>query len=96
MLSAFTVPDIGGNERKYMKNKIKYSDEPMGKLKVVNDFLPPPEQLALKEDNVKVTIALKKSSVEFFKKEAKKYHTSYQKMIRQLVDWYTSHHKKSA
>ena len=96
MLSVFMEPDIGGKERRYMKSKIKYSDEPMGKLKVVNDFLPPPEQLVLKEDNVKVTIALKRSSVEFFKKEAKKHRTSYQKMIRQLVDWYTSHHQKSA
>jgi len=96
MLSVFMEPDIGGKERRYMKSKIKYSDEPMGKLKVVNDFLPPPEQLVLKEDNVKVTIALKRSSVEFFKKEAKKHRTQYQKMIRQLVDWYTSHHQKSA
>jgi hypothetical protein len=96
MLFAFTAPDIGGREGKYMKNKIKYTDEPMGKLKMVNDFLPPPDQLVLKEDNVKVTIALKKSSVEFFKKEAKKHHISYQKMIRQLVDWYTIHHRKSA
>ena len=79
-----------------MKRKIKYTDEPMGRLKIVNDFLPPPEQLVLKEDNVKVTIALKKSSIEFFKQEAKKHHTSYQKMIRQLVDWYTSRHQKSA
>lgn len=95
-LSAFTVRDIGVKERKHMKSKIKYSDEPIGKLKVIDDFLPPPEHLVLKEDNIKVTIALKKSSVEFFKKEAKKHHTSYQKMIRQLVDWYTSHHQKSA
>lgn len=79
-----------------MKSKIKYTDEPTGKLKAVSDFLPPPEQLVLKEDNVKVTLALKKSSIAFFKKEAKKHHTSYQKMIRQLVDWYTSHHQKSA
>ncbi len=27
-------------------------------------------------------------------KEAKKHHTSYQKMIRQLVDWYTSHYQE--
>jgi predicted DNA binding CopG/RHH family protein len=67
----------------------------MGKLKIINDFLPPPDQLVLKEDNIKVTIALKKSSIEFFKKGAK-HHTSYQKMIRQLVDWYTSRHQKSA
>jgi predicted DNA binding CopG/RHH family protein len=79
-----------------MKSKIKYTDEPMKKLKVISDFLPPSDQLVLKGDNVNVTIALKKSSVEFFKKEAKKHHTSYQKMIRQLVDWYTSHHKKTA
>ena len=96
MLSAFTAPDIGGKERRSMKNKIKYTDEPMGKLRVVTDFLPPPDQLVLKDDNIKVTLALKKSSIEFFKKEAKKHLTSYQKMIRQLVDWYTSHHQKSA
>jgi hypothetical protein len=28
------------------------------------------DQLVLKEENVKITISLKKSSVEFFKKEA--------------------------
>jgi predicted DNA binding CopG/RHH family protein len=79
-----------------MKSKIKYTDEPMGKLKVIKDFLPSPNQLVLKEDNVKVTIALKKSSVEFFKNEATKNNTSYQKMIRELVDWYSAHHQKSA
>ena len=55
-----------------MKNRIKYTDEPMGKLRVMKDFLPPPDKLVLKEENVKVTISLKKSSVEFFKGEAKK------------------------
>ena len=79
-----------------MKNKTKYTDEPMGKLKVIKDFLPPPEQLVLKEENVKVTIALNKSSIDFFKKEAQRYHTSYQKMIRRLIDLYASQHKKSA
>jgi predicted DNA binding CopG/RHH family protein len=79
-----------------MKSKIKYTDEPIGKLKVIKDFLPPPEQLVLKEENVKVTIALNKSSIEFFKREAQRYHTSYQKMIRRLIDLYASQHKKSA
>jgi len=32
-----------------MKSKIKYSDESMGQLKIVPDFLPPPDQLLLKE-----------------------------------------------
>jgi predicted DNA binding CopG/RHH family protein len=96
MLSAFMALDIGGREGRFMKSKIKYTEEPMGKMKVIKDFLPPPEQLILKEENVKVTLALKKSSVEFFKKQAKKHHTSYQKMIRQVIDWYTSHYQKSA
>ena len=90
------VRDIGEKGGGYMKSKIKYTDEPMGKLRVVKDFLPPPDRLVLKEENVKVTIALRKSSIEFFKEEAKKQHTSYQKMIRQVIDWYTSHYKKSA
>jgi predicted DNA binding CopG/RHH family protein len=79
-----------------MKSKIKYTDEPMGELKVVKDFLPPPDQLVLKEDRVKVTISLSKGSVEFFKKEAKKQRTSYQKMIRRIIDVYTSQYQKNA
>jgi predicted DNA binding CopG/RHH family protein len=79
-----------------MKSKIKYTKGPMGKLRVIKDFIPPPEELVLKEENVKVTIALKKSSIEFFKKKAKEHHISYQKMIRQVVDWYASHYRRSA
>lgn len=75
-----------------MKEKIKYTDEPMGKVKVIKDFLPSPEELALKEETVKVTISLSRASVEFFKNEAKKYNTQYQKMIRRLLDEYTAHH----
>jgi len=41
-----------------------------------------------KEETVKVTIALSKGSVEFFKREAKKHHTQYQRMIRRLIDFY--------
>jgi len=85
------VPDIGGKERKYMKQKIKYTDEPMGKVRVISDFLPSPEELALKDETVKITIALSKTSVAFFKNEAKKYNTQYQKMIRRLLDEYTAH-----
>ena len=72
-----------------MNAKIKYSDEPIGKVEVIKDFLPSPEELAFKEDTVKVTIALSKSSVEFFKREAEKHDTKYQQMIRRLLDAYT-------
>ena len=46
--------------------------ESLGKVELVADMLPSPEELAFKEDSVKVTISLSKSSVEFFKREAKK------------------------
>ena len=85
------APGIGGKGKRYMKGKIKYTDEPMGKVKVISDFLPSPEELALKDETVKVTIALSKASVDFFKNEAKKYNTQYQKMIRRLLDEYTAH-----
>jgi len=78
-----------------MKKKIKYTDEPIGKVKVVTDFLPSPEELALKDETVKVTISLSKASIEFFKNEAKKHNTQYQKMIRRLLDEYTTHHPVS-
>lgn len=71
-----------------MSAKIKYTDEPLGQVKVVSDFLPPPEQLAFREEGVKVTLALSKKSVEFFKSEAAKHNTQYQRMIRRLVDAY--------
>jgi predicted DNA binding CopG/RHH family protein len=77
-----------------MKSKVKYTDEPMGKLRVVDDFLPAPEELVFKEDNVKITMALSKSSVKFFKAEARKHRTSYQAMIRRLVDHYAARHAK--
>ena len=62
----------------------------MGKLKVIRDFLPPPEDLILQEETVKVTISLSKFSVDFFKNAAKRHHTAYQKMIRSLLDIYVS------
>jgi len=67
----------------------------LGDLRIIKDFLPTPDQLVLKEDNVKVTIALRKSSIDFFKKQAKKHKTSYQKMMREVIDWYASHYKSA-
>ena len=75
-----------------MKKKINYTDEPIGKVKVVADFLPSPEELVLKDETVKVTLALSKASVEFFKNEAKRHNTQYQKMIRRLLDEYAARH----
>jgi hypothetical protein len=55
-----------------MNAKTKYKNEPLGNLKVVSDFLPPPKQLAFREAGVKVTLALSKKSVDSFKSEAAK------------------------
>ena len=77
-----------------MKKKIKYTDEPMDNVKVIADFLPSPEELAFKEETVKVTISLSKTSVEFFKEVASNHHTPYQKMIRRLLDEYVIRQKQ--
>lgn len=53
--------------------------------------LPPPEQLVAPRDEVKVTISLSKRSVAFFKKQARRNRTKYQRMIRELVDRYAVH-----
>ncbi len=84
------MQDIGEKEKKYMKKKIKYKNERIGKIEVVRDFLPRPEELALKENNVKVTLNLSKSSIDFFKEVAKKNGSQYQKVIRNLLDQYSS------
>jgi predicted DNA binding CopG/RHH family protein len=75
-----------------MKSKISYSDGPIDEVRVIKDFLPPPEELAFREETVKVTIALSKASIEFFKRESARHHVSYQKMIRRLLDEYAAHH----
>lgn len=77
-----------------MKSKITYKNEPMGKVRVVADFLPTPKQLAFREENVKVTIALSKTSLDFFKEQAGLHQTAYQKMIRNLLDAYALQHTR--
>lgn len=79
----------------FMNKKIKYTDEPLGELKVISDLLPSPEELAFRDDTIKVTISLSRSPIDFFKREAKKHKTQYQKMIRRLLDSYTAAHEQS-
>lgn len=85
---------IGDKGGKFMKKhkKVKYTNEPIGKIKIVEDFLPKPKDLVLKEETKKITISLTKSSIDFFKDEAAKHHTNYQSMIRSLLDQYASHY----
>ena len=77
-----------------MSKRMHYSDEPLGEIKLIPDFLPSPEELALKNSQTKVTISLSSESVAFFKEAAKKHHMQYQKMIRQLLDEYVAQQKR--
>lgn len=86
--------DIGEKGSRFMKKKIKYSNEELGKVEVIKDFLPKPEDLIFKENTVRVTLNLSKSSIEFFKEIAQKHGSQYQKVIRNLLDNYTSHYSQ--
>ena len=82
-----------------MKKKRKRQSNwnmPSGNIVEVKDFLPPPEELIMPEETVKVTIVLNQSTVTFFKKQAGKHKTKYQKMIREVLDRYTSRYGKAA
>jgi len=72
-----------------MKKMIKH-DMPIGKLTRIKDVFPPPEELFMPQDTVKVTLSLSKSSIDFFKRQAGLCHTKYQRMIRQIVDMYAA------
>lgn len=75
-----------------MTARIKYTDEEIGDPQVIPDFLPAPEDLAFREEGVKVTLALSRRSVDFFKLEARKRNTQYQRMIRRLLDAYAEYY----
>jgi predicted DNA binding CopG/RHH family protein len=87
--------DIGERGKRSMNKTIKYTNKPIGDIKIIDDFLPSPKDLVLKEENVKITISLTKQSIDFFKEEAKKHHTQYQKMIRNLLDTYVKNYSQS-
>lgn len=55
-----------------MKKTINYTDGEIGNVKIIEDFLPTPEELVLKEDNTKITISLTTDTVDFFRAKAKK------------------------
>lgn len=68
-----------------MNTKIQYTDEPIGKIEIVPDFLPSREKLVFRDEGEKVTLVLSKKSVDFFKAEALKHHTQYQHMSENQV-----------
>jgi predicted DNA binding CopG/RHH family protein len=67
---------------------VRYTAGEIGRVRVIEDFLPAPADLVPREENVKVTLSLSRRSLDFFKREAKRSHVPYQRMIRALVDTY--------
>jgi hypothetical protein len=74
--------------RRRQSGTFRYTAGEIGRIRVIDDFLPPPADLVPREDNVKVTLSLSRRSLDFFKREAKKRRVPYQRMIRALVDTY--------
>ena len=58
----------------------------------VDDFLPPPSELVVRDEIVKVTINLNRRTLDFFKSRAGESDVSYQAMIRRVLDLYTNHY----
>jgi predicted DNA binding CopG/RHH family protein len=74
--------------RQVDSRKVKCTAGEIGRVRVIEDFLPAPDALVPREENVKVTLSLSRRSVDFFKRAAKARRVPYQRMIRALVDAY--------
>jgi uncharacterized DUF497 family protein/predicted DNA binding CopG/RHH family protein len=95
---ALSAQAIGEKAKKSMKKKtVRYTDdkgEIIGQLRAIpKGELPSLDQLVGKlHQKQKVTLALDGEAISFFKREASKRHTSYQRMIRNLVLAYARQH----
>ncbi len=72
---------------------VEYTDNPdlpelEDLVEVSRDFLPRPEELVFRPKGVKVTITLSEESLNYFKAQAERLQTPYQRMISNLIDEY--------
>ncbi len=65
---------------------------PVGRLTPIKDVLPSPDKLVAPKDEIKITLALSRRSIEFFKAQARRNHSKYQRMIKEVVDRYATHY----
>ena len=78
------------------KETVKYNDAPaeveksFNRSVVVTDFLPDPDTLTSMSKKERITIALDKATLNFFRQEAKKQDTHYQTMINKLLGSYVA------
>ncbi|NOU09730.1 MAG: CopG family transcriptional regulator [Nitrospira sp.] len=71
-----------------MRKKIRYTGECLTMGDRIADFLPPPSALVKREPTTKVTLEPTQSSLAFFKKQAKRAHVPYHRMLRGLINAY--------
>lgn len=77
-----------------MSHRINYTNAPTDVADVlehavpIEDFLPSPDQLILKTEKERITIAIDKHSLELFKQYAKKHDAKYQSMINGVLSSY--------
>jgi predicted DNA binding CopG/RHH family protein len=83
------------------KKTVTYTDPPKNIARaleesvLIEDFLPPPDELIFKKPKVKVTMAMNSDTINVFKAYAKKHDLSYQNMISEIVDRYAMKYKKT-
>lgn len=80
----------GEKKEKSMKKstKTKVFQGSFGPVVLIDDFLPAPEELIFKTSATKVTLNLSPQTLQYFKNQARKLGSSYQRMIRNLLDLY--------
>ncbi len=81
------MQDIGEKVKNIMKKKTN-DDQPIGSLKRVSDFLPPPNELISEIEKKKITLVLDNDVISIFKNLADKNGTKYQKMMREVLKGY--------
>ncbi len=94
---------FGEMERNFMKKKIKYSNKfekdqkiNVKDLKIINDFLPSPNELFLKDEKVKITLEIDVETYQFFQNLAVSFNKKYQPLMREILKQYARKYKKLA
>jgi len=81
-----------------MANKVKYTKAPayiaraLENAVPIENFLPSPDKLVLKQSKKKITIALDKRNVDLFKSYAKKHNAKCQTMMNDVLGSYADKH----
>jgi hypothetical protein len=71
-MTGLAFGDQHEQRRSMKKPTVKYSKGEISRVGIVEDFLPSPDRLVLREENVKATLSLSQRSVTFFKRAALK------------------------